>query len=162
VIRRSVSATRRLLLEGDELEQRPPLSGERVERHLPVAAIVDQTGGAQGAEVVGDEILSALDDPSEIADTELGRVPERHRDRQPSRVRERLEALGQAARCGVVRPARSQLLRERKIETKEVATVVYRGAVILTSVDASGWLLRASLAKAVQSGPRSRGSVWPI
>jgi len=47
------------------------LVGECVHDHLPVAPRADQAMGSKRAGVMRDKVLSALDDPSEIADTQF-------------------------------------------------------------------------------------------
>jgi hypothetical protein len=42
-----------------------------------------------------DEVLGTLNDPRQIADTQLTALPQRQRDCQPRRIAERAETIGQ-------------------------------------------------------------------
>jgi hypothetical protein len=132
LIRPPRKATRRRRLDADKVEQRLPALGQRVERHLPLAPIVDQTAAkhADGARPGS----RALENPSEIADAELATVTKRECKRQPSRVRKSREWFGEPLRRPLVEARRAQSFRARQIETKQIAAVVpYRP--ILTNVD---------------------------
>jgi hypothetical protein len=68
----TVSSRAAVVIEGprlrcacdDRREQCAPSVRQRVEHHLPVAPRVHEPGGAQGAQIVRDEILKTLGDPA--------------------------------------------------------------------------------------------------
>ena len=98
--------------------------GERVERHLSVAAVVGQSGRAQRSQVVGDEVLGALADPGEVADAELTTFAQCERDRQPGWVAERAEALRELTRLPLGRSRGPDRLRLRQVEAEQLTTII--------------------------------------
>jgi hypothetical protein len=57
----------------DGIEERAALVREGVHHHLPLTPRADDPVRAEHAHVVGDEVLRPLDDPGEVADTQLVR-----------------------------------------------------------------------------------------
>ena len=73
---------------------------------------------------MGDEVLGALADPGEVADTELAALAQRERDPQPGRVAERTEALRELARLPLRRPRGPDRFRLRQVEAEQLAAIV--------------------------------------
>src|SRR5713226_6624763 len=90
------------------------------------------------------EVLGALDDPREIADTQLVPVAQSERDRQPRRVAQRLEADGGAARCAVVKPSLAKRLGKGQVEAEKFTLVGSGHIDILTIIGSRTRSLRLS------------------
>ena len=73
-----------------------PRSVSVVHHHLALARRDGQAGGTQCADVVGDELLVACDDPRQIAHARLSGLGQRESDGEPGRVGQRLRAGGPA------------------------------------------------------------------
>ena len=108
---------------------------QRVEDHFALTARGGEALLAERPEVMGDEILRASTDPSEIADAELAAVTKRGSQAQARRICKRPRTgCGDLHRFCAQAPA-AQLLGQRNVETENVAVVVSH-AYILTNVDA--------------------------
>ena len=84
-----------------------------------------------------DEVLGPLDDPGEIADTQLAALRKRERDPQPCRVGQRRQ-LGCLCTCDLLgEPGRTKCLRPWHVETEKLATIVSAREVILTLIATS-------------------------
>jgi hypothetical protein len=84
--------------------------------------------------VVGDEVLGALRDPSEVADTELLDLAQSAGEHQPCGVCERSSASGGAFGLAHVEPAGAQSLGHFEVKTEKLAAVVCH-RYILTFVE---------------------------
>jgi hypothetical protein len=84
--------------------------------------------------MMGDEILSPLADPRQVADTELLTLSKREREHQPRRIGERSERLRKSPRRTFVHPSRTQCFGKRKVETEEITGIVSH-VLILTGID---------------------------
>ena len=109
--------------------------GQRVERHLPVAAIVDESGSSQRAQMMRNQVLRTFHDPGEIADAELAAVAECQRDRQSSRVGERTESLRQRAGLDFPETLLPKLFRMGEVDAEQFTAIIIH-EIILTHVDA--------------------------
>ena len=113
-------------------EQRPAGIGEAVEDDPAVAPRRGESGRAERAEVMADEVLGAASDPGEVTDAQLTALPQCQREGQPRRIPE-----GLGARRGGLNSVRIEVPADRlgawQVEAEQVAAVVGQ-AVILTSV----------------------------
>jgi hypothetical protein len=101
------------LFRREDVEQRAAATGQRVERHLPLTAIVGKTGRTQRTDVVGDEVLGPLNDPGEIADSELATLAQRERDDESCRIAERAITRGERTCFLFGRPRFPEYFRPR-------------------------------------------------
>jgi hypothetical protein len=69
------------------------------------------------------KVLSALDNPGEIANTQLCCTTESKGDVQPGRIAERLVARGRRARRLLTKPTPAKLFGNGQIEAEQVASV---------------------------------------
>lgn len=108
---------------------------------------------SQGAHMVGDKVLSALDDPSEVTDAELIHLEQRRGKRQPCRIGKRMGPARGGLRFMHPESPSSQPLRGRQVEAEKIAAIIGHiiiltliGALLpcrLARVDVSRLLLRA-------------------
>lgn len=89
---------------------------------------------SEEAQVVGGEVLGALRDPGEIADTELLGLAERAGEHQACGICERASAAGGAFGVARAEAARAQPLGDLEVETETLAAVA-RHKFVLTSVE---------------------------
>jgi len=83
-----------------------------------------------------DEVLRALGDPGEVADTELVRPRERRRQCQPRWIGKSTRSLGRKPSYRRLEPRASDRLGLLQVEAEKIATVIARHEDILTFVDA--------------------------
>src|SRR5688572_2089203 len=96
---------------------------------------------AQRAQVMRDEVLRTPRDPREVTDTELVRLGQRSREREPSRVTQRPRPVCSSGRLNVtITGACPDHLGHFEVEAEQIA-LVGAHCVILTTVDV---LVRAS------------------
>jgi hypothetical protein len=84
---------------------------------------------------MGDKILRALHDPSEIAHAQLLPIPQRARDRQTRRITERLSSGGNTLGRIKIYPRSPKLLSAWEIQTEQITTII-RHTNILTPIEA--------------------------
>ena len=90
---------------------------------------------SQGAHMVGDKVLSALDDPSEVTDGELIHLEQRRGKCQPCRIGKRMSPTRGGLRLMHPESPNSQPLRGRQVEAEKIAAVIGHD-VILTLIGA--------------------------
>ena len=100
-------------------------AGQAVQDHLAVAAACGEPERAQRARVVGDEVLRALGDPGEVADTRSSSTPASAAAtvRRVGSASARAWSARRAARFWV-QPLEAQALGLLEVEAEEVAAVV--------------------------------------
>ena len=85
--------------------------------------------------MVGDKVLSALDDPSEVTDAELIHLEQRRGKRHPCRIGKRLSPARGGLRFMHPESPNSQPLCGRQVEAEKIAAVIGHD-IILTLIGA--------------------------
>lgn len=134
-------------LGNDGCEQLPTRGGERVHDHLPITPRSHEPCASKGANVVGDEVRGALDDPGEIADAQLVGCRQGRRDREPGRVRQSACPIGGKRSDVWIEALLPEAFGNSEIKTQQLALVVHRltltHVVVLAHVFARGaWTVR--------------------
>lgn len=86
---------------------------------FPLAVGAHEPGGAELADMMGDQLLRALAHPREVADTQLAAVAQRKRGRQTRRISESLGPLSRHRHHSTIDPRTAQHLRPGEVETYE-------------------------------------------
>ena len=107
---------------------------------------------SQGAHMVGDKVLSALDDPSEVTDAELIHLEQRRGKGQPCRIGKRMRPACGGLRFMHPESPNSQPLRGRQVEAQKIAAVIGHN-IILTLIGA----LCHATSRALESATVSSG-----
>ncbi len=70
-----------------------------------------------------DQVLCPFDDPSEIANTKLAPLKQRHCNSQAGRIRKRLEAGSDPSCRSLIKTCAPEILRERQVKAEQVAVI---------------------------------------
>src|SRR5262249_30862174 len=97
--------------------------GQLVHHHLALPPRDRQARSAQRARVVGDQLLVAAHDPSQITHARRPAVRQRDGNRQPRRIAERLGARRPPLHHARRRQPATRPLRLRQVQAQELATI---------------------------------------
>ncbi len=81
--------------------------------------------------MVRNEVRRTLADPGQIANAELTRLPKRGGEHQPRRIGKCTSPTGGPLRSLEIKPARSQGLCQRQVETKQIAAIDRHGIILM-------------------------------